>query len=85
MPYNDLMERLLGGEAVPRSEIHAHLEELPYLQVDLYLEYAILCGVLAKSYSSGMATFQLTPLGQHLRQDLVRRIEGDCPECPEIP
>lgn len=82
MAYEDVPQRLLDGEAVPRSEIIAYLKPMTRLEVDYRLFQMELVGALTVSFASGVKTYSITPFGNLLRRDFVKRIEGDCPECP---
>lgn len=80
--YIDVPQRLLDGEAVPRSELIAYNTPMTKIQTDLSLFYFVMLGLLSKVYEGGTTKYQITPFGTAMRRDIVKRIEGDCPECP---
>lgn len=82
MAYEDVPERLLNGEWVPRSEIIGYGEPYTQPQIVYCLACMVMIMVLETRYSSGFEEFRITEFGQMLRQDFVIRIEGDCPETP---
>jgi hypothetical protein len=83
MAYDNVPQRLLDGEAVPRSEIIGYAAPLSQIQVDLILFRFEELFILQRSIVDDRLHFEITAFGQQLRQDLVKRIDGDCPECPE--
>lgn len=83
MAYESVPERLLAGEKVPRSEILAYNAFNTNLQTDLFLHYFEATGILVATYEDDTKMYQMTGFGHMVRQDLVKRIEGDCPECPD--
>lgn len=85
MAYEDVPQRLLDGESVPRSEIIGYNAPMTRFQTDLYLFYFVLLGMMEKVFEDETVKYRITPFGQQMRQDIVIRIEGDCPECPECP
>jgi len=85
MAYEDVPERLLSGEAVPRSEIIGYNAMMTDIQTTTCLEFLVMAFVLVKVYEEDTVKYQITPFGQMMRVDFVKRIEGDCPECPECP
>jgi hypothetical protein len=85
MAYEDVPDRLLAGEAVPRSEIIGYEGEDSATRVTLCLEFLAMALILEKVYEDDTLKFRVTSFGQDFRIDFVRRIEGDCPDCPECP
>lgn len=85
MPYADVPQRLLDGEAVPRSEIIGYGAPLTDLQIDMVLNLMYQWFVLEKVYEGETLKYQITTFGTALRRDYVKRIDGDCPGCPECP
>ena len=85
MPYTDVPERMLDGESVPRTEILGYNNMMPQLQTDLILAWMELCQIIERDIVAGVLCFKITPFGQEMRQDFVKRIDGDCPECPDCP
>jgi len=83
--YEDVPQRLLDGEAVPRSEILGYAHPITNVHSDLYLAYFEYTGLLSRVYEGETLKYQITSFGHTVRQDLVKRIDGDCPECPECP
>lgn len=83
MAYDDVPQRMLDGEAVPRSEIIGYMAPMPRVQVDLILHRLEELFVIERVIEDERLHYRVTPTGQTLRQDYVKRIEGDCPECPE--
>jgi hypothetical protein len=83
MAYEDVPQRLLEGEAVPRSEIIGYNAPMTMNQTDLILFRMEELFILQRSIVDERLCFSVTPFGQQLRQDFVIRIDGDCPDCPE--
>lgn len=82
MPYEDVPQRLIDGEAVPRSEILAYAAPNPETATTLTLEFMVMALCMVKIYEDDTVKFQITPFGMQMRDDFITRIEGDCPECP---
>lgn len=82
MAYEDVPDRLIGGEAVPRSEIIGYEGEGSATRVKLCLEFLAMALLVEKVYEDDTIKFRVTSFGQAFRRDFVKRIEGDCPECP---
>jgi len=82
MAYEDVPDRLLSGEAVPRSEIIGYNASMPDVQTDYCLNILCFAMLMVKVYEDETVKFQITPFGQTMRIDFVKRIDGDCPECP---
>ena len=82
MAYDDVPQRLLDGEDVPRSEIIAYAAPVPKVQTDLILQRMVDLFLLERAIIDDRLHFRITSFGQTVRQDFVKRIEGDCPECP---
>lgn len=85
MAYEDVPIRILNDEAVPRSEILGYASPITNVQADLYLAYFEYAGVLVRVYEDDTLKYQITAFGHTVRRDLVKRIDGDCPECEECP
>lgn len=85
MPYTTVPDRLLSGEAVPRSEILAYATEVTHVESTYTLEILVMALLMEKVYEDDTVKFRITAFGQAMRIDFVKRIEGDCPECPECP
>lgn len=81
MAYENVPTRLLNGEQVPRSEIIASGVPLTKIQIDLFLFYMILLGIMEKQLVDEIMMYSISTFGQWLRQEMVKRIDGDCPEC----
>jgi hypothetical protein len=82
VPYEDVPQRIIEGESVPRSEIIGYMADTPRVQVDLILHRLVDLFVLERVIEDERLHYRITSLGTALRIDYVRRIEGDCPECP---
>lgn len=82
MAYEDVPQRLIDREAVPRSEILAYAEPNPQVATTLTLEYMVMALCMEKIYEDDTVKFRITPFGMQMRDDFITRIEGDCPECP---
>jgi hypothetical protein len=82
MAYADVPQRLLDGEDVPRSEIVAYASPMPKVQVDLILQRLVDLFILERAIIDDRLHFHITPFGQSMRVEFVKRIDGDCPECP---
>jgi hypothetical protein len=85
MPYSDVPERLLSGEAVPASEILGYALPNPENATRMCLEIMCMALVMERSIVDDHLCYSITAFGQDMRRDFVVRIEGDCPECPECP
>ncbi len=85
MPFTTVPDRLLGGEAVPRTEIIGYATEETAMGVTMCLEFMVMALVMNKVIVDDVLCFQITDFGQAMRIDFVKRIEGDCPECPDCP
>jgi len=85
MAYEDVPDRLLSGEAVPRSEIIGYANPNPEVATTYTLEILVQALLMVKVFEDDTVKFQITEFGQQMRIDFVKRIEGDCPECPECP
>lgn len=85
MAYEDVPQRLRDGEAVPRSEIIGHYGPTSDVRITLALEVLTAATIMFKSFEDDTAKYGLTALGLSIREDLITRLEGDCPECPECP
>lgn len=85
MAYEDVPQRLLDGEDVPVSEIIGYAHPMTTLQTKAVLNWMNLCGVVSLFFADDTKMCSITPFGHTVRQDLVKRIDGDCPECEECP
>ena len=84
MAYEDVPQRLRDGEAVPRSEIIGHYGPTSDLKITLGLEVLRASFIMEKVFEDETVKYRLTALGAAIRTDLITRLEGDCPECPEL-
>ena len=82
MAYEDVPERLINGEAVPRSEIIGYNGSTTDLQTTYCLNILVMATLMVKVFEDDTVKYQITPFGQAMRQDFLVRIFGDCPECP---
>lgn len=85
MVYESVPDRLLAGELVPRSEIIGYNGSMTDMQTTLALSYLCMAFLMEKVYEDDTVKYRVTPFGQLMRVDFVKRIEGDCAECPECP
>lgn len=85
MAYEDVPDRLLAGEAVPASEIIGYAHPNPDEATRLTINFLVLAMLMEMSIVADVLCYSITPFGQTMRIDFVKRIEGDCPECPEEP
>lgn len=83
MAYEDVPQRLLDGEDVPVSEIIGYFYPQPQALTRSQLSWASLCGVIEFVYDADTKFARMTPFGHTVRIELVKRIEGDCPDCDE--
>lgn len=83
MAYDDVPQRMLDGEAVPRSEIIGYNAPMTLNQTDLILHRMEELFLIQRSIVDEHLCFSITTFGHQIRQDFVKRIEGDCPECPD--
>lgn len=83
MAYEDVPQRILDGEEVPVSEVIGYAAPQTATLTRTCLSWLVLCGVLETFYTAETKVVKITPFGHAVRIDLVKRIEGDCPECPE--
>lgn len=83
MAYEDVPQRMRDGEQIPRSEIIGHFGADKDVIITLCLETLAAALILNKTYSEGTVKYGLTPLGLSIRESLIKRLEGDCPDCPE--
>lgn len=82
MAYDDVPQRLIEGEAVPRSEIIAYAEPYTKTQVEYFLACCVFMTLMTVDYADGGSLYSLTPFALMLREDFIVRLEGECPECP---
>lgn len=82
MAYEDVPQRMLDGEDVPRSEIIGYASPMSMNLVDLILHRMVELFILERAIVDDRLNFHITPFGQSLRVEFVKRIDGDCPECP---
>jgi hypothetical protein len=82
MPYASVPDRLLADEDVPVSEVLGYYDEFPTIIAKYWIDMLVQCGVISETYSTGVRTIQITAFGHDVRRDLVKRVDGDCPECP---
>lgn len=82
MAYENVPQRLLDGEDVPRSEIIGYAAPMPRVQVDLILHRMKELFLLESVIVDDRLCYHITPFGHSMRVDFVKRIDGDCPECP---
>ena len=82
MPYTTVPDRLLAWEQVPASEIIAYAYPNPLPATRLCLEIMCMALVMERSIVDDVLCYSITAFGQDMRIDFVKRIEGDCPECP---
>lgn len=75
-------QRIRDGEAVPRSEIIGHFGADSDVLITLALEVLRNAQIMEKVFEEDTAKYRLTSLGMTIREDLITRLEGDCPECP---
>lgn len=78
MAYEDVPERMLSGEAVPRSEIIGHFGATMDIQVSLALSILTQAFVLEKVYEDDTVKYRMTSFGIDVRNSLVTRLEGEC-------
>jgi hypothetical protein len=80
MPYTDVPQRILDGEHVPVSEMIGYMHPLTTLQAKSILSWMTLIGILDATYEDDTKKYSLSAFGAALRLDLIRRMDGDCPD-----
>lgn len=85
MAYEDVPERLISGEAVPRSEIIGYNVGYTDVQTTTTMDFLCLAFVMVKIYEDDTVKYAITAFGLQMRQDFITRLDGECPECPECP
>lgn len=80
MAYDDVPTRLLDGTRVPMSEVIAWLSPMTSQEVRYRVNWFELLGLVQKDHDDGMEKISVTAMGFVFRLDLIKRIDGDCPD-----
>lgn len=83
MAYEDVPERLINGEAVPRSEIIGYNGSETDITTTYTLDILVMALLMEKVYEDETVKYRITAFGLLMREDFIVRLEGECPDCDE--